>query len=105
LYIAFYICWAKLLEIRADQLEVFHCDTKKDVEERAEEFNKLIDVIMKVKSKPREEQKKALRDQLDNIVAKKRSKEIAEIILREGLEEVTPQMKIDKRESVTKLKM
>jgi hypothetical protein len=95
---------AKLLEIRADQLEVFHCDTKKDVEERVEEFNKLIDVILKVISKPREEQKKALKDQLNNIVSKKRSGEIAETILNEGLGGVTAQMKIDKRELAAKLK-
>jgi hypothetical protein len=95
---------AKLLEIRADQLEVFQCDTRKDVEERAEEFNKLIDVIMGVNSKPREEQKRALRDQLDNLVAKKRSKEIAETILSEGLGGVTLQMKIDKRELAARLK-
>lgn len=95
---------AKLLEIRADQLEIFHCDTKKDVEDRVEEFNKLIDVILKVSSKSREEQKKALRDQLDNLVAKKRSKEIAETILNEGLGGVTIQMKIDKRELAAKLK-
>jgi hypothetical protein len=38
---------AKLLEIRADQLEVFHCDTKTVVEEMVEEFNKQIEVILK----------------------------------------------------------
>lgn len=95
---------AKLLEIRADQLEVFHCETKKDVEERVVEFNKLIDVILNVISKPREEQKKALKDQLNNIVSKKRSGEIAETILNEGLGGVTTQMKIDKRELAAKLK-
>jgi len=88
-----------LEDLRGDQLETFNgVMSRKDIEESVRDFNKLIDCIVSGKTKSREDQKKDIVTHLDNIVSKKRSKDLAEKILKEGIAGVTIQMKIVKRE-------
>ena len=93
-----------LSELRADQLEIFKCESKKDVEDRVREFNKLIDVILRVKDESKNDQVTALVTQLDNLVSKKRSRDIANALLKEGLGGVTAKLKIEKKEYEAKCK-
>jgi len=93
-----------LSELRADQLEIFKCESKKDVEDRVREFNKLIDVILRVKDESKNDQVTALVTQLNNLVSKKRSRDIANALLKEGLGGVTAKLKIEKKEYEAKCK-
>lgn len=88
-----------LEDLRENQLETYNgVMSRKDIEESAKDFNNLIDCIIACKSKPKEDQKKEIVTQLDNIVSKKRSKDLADKILKEGITGITVQMKINKRE-------
>ena len=85
--------------LRGEQLETFNgVMSRKDIEESARDFNNLIDCIVAGKSKPKEDQQRDIVTQLNNLVSKKRSKEIAEKILKEGTAGVSAQMKISKRD-------
>jgi hypothetical protein len=88
-----------LEELRGNQLETFNgVMSRKDIEESVRDFNNLIDCIVAGKSKPKEVQQREIVTQLNNLVSKKRSKDIAEKILKEGTAGVSVQLKISKRE-------
>jgi hypothetical protein len=88
-----------LEELRRDQLETYNgVISRKDIEDSVKDFNNLIECILAGKTNSREEQKREITNRLNNLVSKKRSKDIAERILKEGITGVTAQMKISKRE-------
>jgi hypothetical protein len=88
-----------LEELRRDQLETYNgVMSRKDIEDSVKDFNNLIECILAGKTNPREDQKREITTQLNNLVSKKRSKDIAEKILKEGTTGVSAQMKISKRE-------
>lgn len=88
-----------LNEIRAEQLDTFNfVMTRKDIEDNVKTFNKLIDVILTTKGKGQDEQKKLIAKALEDIVAKKRAKQVAEDIMKEGLDQVTDKIKITAKE-------
>lgn len=88
-----------LTELRDDQLETHGgVMTKDDLIELMKDFNKLIDIIVGCKTESIETQRKKIKDQLDSLISKKRSKEVAETIVKEGLTTVTLDHKISMKE-------
>lgn len=86
-------------ELREEQLQTFDGVMKRsDIEDSMKDFNKLIDVIISVIGKPKDEQKKLIVKHLEGLVAKKRSKDFFEDLFKDGLEHINVNMKITKKE-------
>lgn len=88
-----------LNEIRAEQLDTFNfVMTRKDIEDNAKSFNRLVDVILENKTKGQDEQKKLIAKALEDVISKKRAKQVAEDIMKEGVDKVTDKTKITNKE-------